>query len=176
MKTLFTIIICFFSFISIAQIPMTIKVNGFMQEISINDTKITRTTNIEKVVEVLGQPDRKVSKGKLRLYYIYDQLGLSFEVNNTELKTIAGMQINFLEEESEKAAKGAYQGMLVVDEFSVKGTTPTEEFKLRTSFKKMTCMANFCTTDPTEPGMACMLTIVKNNPTPLGQIVFAFKQ
>lgn len=149
----------------------TIKVNSEKQVVVIDETILSSKTKIEEVTKLLGTRIEKIAD--IDRYYIYDKLGLSFDVGKNS--TLEAVIVNYNWDKDKKAANETYNGVLLIDNFLINDKTKVDDIKIKTKLKDIICLGTkMCMTKPSQSSLALLLGY--NDETNITQIGFGFSK
>ena len=151
----------------------TIKVNSEKQVVVIDEIILSSKTKIEEVTILLGTPTRIEKIADIDRYYIYDKLGLSFDVGKNS--TLEAVIVNYNWDKDKKAANGTYNGVLLIDNFLINDKSKVDDIKIKTKLKDIICLGpKMCMTKPSQSSLALLLGY--NDEANITQIGFGFSK
>lgn len=154
-----------------AQKADSLKVASDKQVVTLGKHTILSQTKIEDLLKWMGTPSRIEKAGGMDRYYVYDNLGLSFDAGKKGV--VEAVYVNYNWDKDKKAAQESFKGVLLMDNYLVNATTKADDIKSKTHVKDIVCLGpTMCISNPTPANMA--ITIGYNETAKITQIVFGF--
>lgn len=172
MKNTILLLLLLFSTTSFAQNAESIKIDVLKEEIIIGKLKLTKDTDIDAVIKVLGKAERIKKTGEHDRVFAYDSKGIAFNVKAGGSKKLESVTLTYTYDGDENVAKEKYTGELFIDKVAITEKTTTTEINEKTNVK-LRCMGTLCMVDPKGKGLLVLLGTTENNE--ILQIAFGFK-
>jgi len=161
------------SFNFFAQSNDSLKVNSITQEIKYKNQIISASISMADVIKRIGSPDRIAQIDHKDRYFIFDKIGMTFDVNQSGL--IDALIINFNSFSGNNSPKKKFKGTLVIDSMVVVESSTVIEIKSRTKIKNMLCISKKqCLTDTKSPTI--FLMVGYNQESLINKMMFGFKR
>lgn len=144
MKKLGLVICLLWCYAAYAGASDSLKVNIRKNTISIGSTLIQSQTPIGKVIEALGKPSRILSVAKTERVFIYDSLGLTFEIGKSAERKVERITVSFNPKGNNRIAQAAYKGVVMMDGLRVTPSTTSVQVTQKTPIKDFNCFSTIC--------------------------------
>lgn len=132
----FLLLLCLFVFVfqlkAKAQAPVHISIDMAEKTLTINGTAFHAGSTIEEYEKHLGKPNRIELKKGVDQYFIYDDLGLAFSLENEEdSDVVSEVFITYQHDGDRRVAEKPYRGTIRINKKELKpAVSPKEMEKL----------------------------------------------
>lgn len=148
-----------------------VVIDSAKQNVTVGKDKVSAKTKAIDLAKILGATPRVVQVAGRDRYYIFDELGLSFDVNAKG--TVDGIIVTFNYDKDKSAATGTFTKALTIDKLAITASVSADDIKKGTKIKSLVCMGpSSCVSDPKSPGMVLMVGYTKD--AKITEIVLGF--
>jgi hypothetical protein len=154
----------------------SLKVNISKKHITIGNAIVSAQTPISKVIALLGKPSRVLKVANVDRIYIYDSLGLTFDIDKTTEKKVHQITVSFYPKGNNRIAQGTYQGVLILDAMKVTAQTNSTQIAKYTLIKDFNCFSAMCSSAVSKTMMNVIMDFMDDKRNKLMSISFVMEQ
>lgn len=158
-----------------AGINDSLKVNIRKNTVTIGSKVIQSQTPISKVIEALGKPSRILSVAKTERVFIYDSLGLTFEIGKNAEKKVERITVSFNPKGNNRIAQTAYKGVVMMDGLRVTPGTTSVQVAQKTPIKDFNCFSTICSSVVSKVMLNLNMDFIDEKQDKLMDLIFILK-
>ena len=176
MKTFSLLILCsLFSYFVQASNADTLKANVKKNSIEIKGTTLEVQTPINKVITLLGKPNRILAVAKKDRVFIYDSLGLTFEVGKDAAQKVERIIVSFNPKGNNRIAQSAFKGVVMINGLRMTANTTSALVAQKTPLKDFNCFSTICSSVPVKASLNLIMDFTDETQKKLMDLIFIMK-
>jgi len=157
------------------------KVDSIVVEVSKRTIKlgsyvISTNTTIDQVMKQLGKPNRIEKLAGTDRYFIYDSLGIAFDIGRNADKKIDAFFVTFNQDKDTKKAKQKFTGVLMLDNYKITASTTSTNITDNTQIKQLNCFSTLCASMPDANSTTLTIGYSAEDRKKITQIGFGWKR
>ncbi|MCU0422663.1 MAG: hypothetical protein MUC81_07600 [Bacteroidia bacterium] len=153
----------------------TLKVNGAKKTISYGKLTITGSTTIKQIMDRIGKPSRIYKMAGVDRIYVYDSLGLSFDIGKNKTQMVEQVYITMQSLKDKRHANLNFKGVLMIDGILINAQSGDKIITSKTSFKELNCFSSLCASN-NGSGFSASFNFTNETRNQLAIITFGYKK